>query len=69
MTKELQYDAYVGIRPCGCVVCACVDRPEDKKQTAKTVSTWIQDGLRIERIPVEIARGRLTRCNHKKVKP
>ena len=53
---------YIGIKECGCVVAACVDNPEHKKDTAKNISDWIKDGWTTERIPVEDTRNRLSSC-------
>ena len=53
---------YIGIKKCGCVVAACVDNPEHKKDIAKNISDWVKDGLTIERISVEDARNRLSCC-------
>lgn len=55
---------YVGVKPCGCAVAACVDRPEFAKDTAKTIARWIRDGLTVERKPVEWARANLFACKH-----
>jgi hypothetical protein len=57
-------EAYIGIKSCGCVTCACTDRPEDRKQTAKTIAKWIEQGYTIERMDVEEARKRLKQCKH-----
>ncbi len=40
----------------GEVVCAAVDHPGHKKGTAKEIAKWIEDGLVIERVPIEWAR-------------
>lgn len=54
--------AYIGIKPCGCVVSACVDTTNNKEQTAKFVAGEVKHGRTIERILVEEARSRLKRC-------
>lgn len=38
---------YVGKLPCGCVVAACADRPELKRDTADVVAEWIAEGLTV----------------------
>lgn len=40
---------YCASRPCGCVVAARVDSPDRVKDTAKSISGWISDGLTVER--------------------
>ncbi len=44
--------AYIGRKPCGCVVAMAVDDPDrkHKKWTGKEVGSWIAAGLNIERV-------------------
>lgn len=42
--------SYIGIKSCGCLVAACLDDPQYKKDTAKFVSDCIKSGYAIERI-------------------
>jgi hypothetical protein len=57
--------AYVGITACGCMVCASVEDPRWKRETAKDVAAWLRDGLRVERVPVERVRQECHACPHK----
>lgn len=41
---------YTGRKECGCLVAACVDRPEWKKDTAKSVAEFISNGYTVEHI-------------------
>lgn len=58
--------AYVGFRPCGCLVFASVDLPDEPKRTAKNVAEAIRDGLRIERQALEVVRATAFGCEHRK---
>lgn len=53
---------YVGTTACGCMVAACVDSPELKKDVARFVKECVEDGLTVSRIPTEEVRGKLKRC-------
>ncbi len=53
---------YVAFKACGCAVAACVIVPQHRKDTARSVSEWIRDGLRIETRSVEWVRANLRRC-------
>jgi hypothetical protein len=57
--------AYIGRKPCGCVVAMAVDDPDRKrkKHTGKMVGSWIADGLNIERVRCADARLDMT-CPH-----
>lgn len=66
-TKEESF-AYVGFTECGCMVAACVDRPEWKKDTAKFLAQMARDGLRIERVSCERVRVELSECKCGQVK-
>jgi hypothetical protein len=37
----------------------CVDRPECRKDTAKIVAEWIEEGARIKRVDIDTARAML----------
>jgi len=55
-------DAYIALRPCGCIVGAIVDRPELWEDCAKDVAEWIRAGLRIERRICEEVRTTPWKC-------
>lgn len=54
--------AYVGIKPCGCMVAARVDNSKHKKEVAKDISDFVKQGLRVERITVNRVRKELKKC-------
>lgn len=56
MTDSDPSGAYVALRPCGCVVMACANNPEHKKDVARAVAKCIRDGFRIEQRSVEATR-------------
>ncbi len=60
--------AYMGRKPCDCVVALTVDLPELKKDVAKEIGKWIRDGLTVERVSLEVARESFVICPHKKAK-
>lgn len=65
MTKEEEVAfAYIGIKPCGCVVAATIDSPENTG-LADDVKEFIKSGYRLEHVTVEEARNRLHKCIHK----
>lgn len=64
--SEAQVFSYVGIKPCGHVVAAAVDRPEYAKDNAVEIASWIRDGLTVERWTVERVRTELKFCNCEK---
>ena len=41
---------YIGIKPCGCITAACINRPGREKDTAKYISEWIKEGKTVEHI-------------------
>lgn len=53
---------YIGTKPCGCTVSACVDSPDHVKDTAKFVSDCIKDGLTVDRVPLGDAQTKLKQC-------
>ena len=59
-------DCLIGIKKCGCVVCAMVDIDYDDKE--EELNEWRENGLSIERVDIEEARSRLTFCKHKGVR-
>jgi hypothetical protein len=59
-------DCYVGFKECGCAVAATVINPEHRKETARTVSSWIRQGLAVEKKPVEWVRENLRSCKCEK---
>lgn len=48
--SDKQEFAYIGRKPCGCIVAAVVDSPERRKDTAQKVAGFIADGLTVERV-------------------
>jgi hypothetical protein len=60
---------YVGRKDCGCVVAACVDNPEHRRDTARFVADIIKDGLTVETMTVKEVRRCLTVCKHSPRKP
>ena len=61
--------SYIGkCRGCNNVVGAVVDDPKYKKDTAKTVYEFIEDGLIIERATVEYVRANFKCCECQKDK-
>lgn len=56
---------YVGRKPCGCTVAACMDMPKHKKDVAKFLADCVKDGLTIERVTLDDARCTLKRCECK----
>jgi hypothetical protein len=55
-------DAYIALRPCGCIVGAVVDNPEHSKDVAKDVAEFIRAGCRIERRTNEEVRTQPWKC-------
>lgn len=55
--------AYIGRKPCGCVVALVVDEPRWKRDTAKTVARYVLDGYAVERLTVAEATAALRRCD------
>ena len=62
MSTITKPDCYVGIMPCGCYVAVVMDRPEYRKETAKTIAQYIQNGYRIEPAILEEVRHKLGKC-------
>ncbi len=60
MTYETKM-AYIGKKPCGCVVAATVDDGKTPKATANDVRDFIRSGYTVERVP--LADVKLKRCN------
>jgi hypothetical protein len=56
-------ECLIGIKDCGCVVCAMVDIDYDNKE--EELNNWKKEGMKIERVSIEEARSRLTFCKHK----
>jgi hypothetical protein len=51
--------SYIAKLPCGCVVGAVVDKPDDlawAKTVASNTSKWIRDGLIVERVADQVVR-------------
>ena len=53
---------YVAIKECGCCVAACVDAPETKKSTAKTVADWVKRNYIVERWDTDKVRVTIKTC-------
>lgn len=60
--SEQQAFAYIGKKPCGCIVAAVVDLAERKETTAQHVAEMIADGLTVERVTCEYVRQNMRRC-------
>ncbi len=54
--------AYIGRKPCGCVVAATVDSLEHAEDVAKDLVGWVRRGWAVERLPVTEAGALLKRC-------
>jgi hypothetical protein len=54
--KMAESMAYIGKKSCGCIVAACVDNPEHKREIARNLAEWIRDGLTIERVTCDFVR-------------
>ena len=57
--------AYIGVKDCGCVVAITVDTPQRPKEVAIDVAEFIENGLHIERLPLDDARTKIKPCIHK----
>ena len=53
--------AYVGIKPCGCWVAACMD-DENVWETSRFVADLIASGMHVERHEAEAVRENFRRC-------
>ncbi len=61
LEEKIMNSFYIGIKSCGCITAACVDRPEWKKDTAKYISEWIKEGKTVEHI-TEPPQLKLCKC-------
>lgn len=69
LTEEQRAAApcFVGFGECGHIVACAVDSPEHAKTNAKDVSSWMREGLRIEKMSVaEVRVGKWCDCKRKK---
>ena len=57
--------AYIGRRPCGCIVFAIMDNPEHRKDVARELGKAIREGLTVERVAAEVVRQSTFGCCHK----
>jgi hypothetical protein len=68
MTGMEYTHAYIGKKPCGCVVACVVDMPDHKKSTADDVAEFIKEGYVVQHIAIgsgiQMAK---CRCEEKKV--
>lgn len=48
MVQKNDSPAYVGKKPCGCIVAAIVDSPSDRERVAAALRGWVQAGLTVE---------------------
>ncbi len=55
--------AYIGRKPCGCIVAAAVINPEHIDDLGSCVGEWITDGLTIEHHSIEWVRENFTHCD------
>jgi hypothetical protein len=53
---------YIGFKPCGCGVAVVVDDPKYVKSTAESVSEFIREGLKIERVSMDDYPARFNGC-------
>ena len=60
MTTESE--TYIGVKPCGCLIMAIVDRPEHQKDVAKEVAKAIREGLKVSRVPTQQVRDMPWEC-------
>ena len=58
--------AYIGIKSCGCCVAATVDDPKYRDEVAKDISEFIKSGYYVERVKIDDAKIKLSRCIHDK---
>jgi len=58
--------AYAGIKPCGCLVAATVDSPENT-DCSNDVKEFLDAGLKVERRVVSDVRELFTTCKHKEI--
>lgn len=54
--------AYVGRKPCGCIVAAISDKPEIKKDIVRETGKWIRGGLTVEHVSMEYVKANLAPC-------
>jgi hypothetical protein len=50
--KSAATNSFVAYGACGHLVACAVDRPEYARDNAKTVASWVRDGLRIGNLTV-----------------
>lgn len=68
MDNKIEPMAYIGLKPCGCLVFASVDIPECASELAKEVRYCAKNGYRVERVTCEYVRQMKWRCDeHTKV--
>ena len=48
--------AYIGFKPCGCVMFVAAELPELAKDIAECVAETVEDGGRVERVTCETVR-------------
>ena len=63
MTENATH-AYIGIAACGCIRAATADDPDQKKEVAKDVASFLRWGKTVERVSVESVRITLCTSNH-----
>jgi len=54
--------AYIGRKPCGCVVAACVDDESDRAESARFTARLIRQGMTVERRETTWVRDNLKGC-------
>lgn len=64
MESRDQQPCYIAIKACGCVVAAAVDHFTSRKETARSVASWIRQGHTVERQTVAWVRDHMKRCPH-----
>jgi len=55
--------AYIGRKPCGCLVAAMAD-DLSKNEIAKELAEWVHDGLIVEHVDDDVVRNEFTICKH-----
>lgn len=56
---------YVGVKDCGCGEAVVVDKPEYKDEIQGVINYCLEEGLHIERMPLEAGKALMTvDCSH-----
>ena len=49
----MEYESYIGVKPCGCLGMAVVDDPEHKKDMARAVAKSLRRGEKVNRVSAQ----------------